>query len=164
MPSWTISTIPEGEDTDESLLIRTIQNIQEIKLDSEPGTYHEYATLNYDILALIIEEVSGEKYEDFISSEILTPLDMQDSFFRTNDEDADKMVRGHKTGFFSPFVYDSPTYYGNTAAGYLVSNTSDLMKWMKNWSIESQDELGLVKDVLNHDVSEKGNYYADWNI
>ena len=57
---------------------------------------------------------------------------MQDSFFRTNDEDADKMVRGHKTGFFSPFVYDSPTYYGNTAAGYLVSNTSDLMKWMKN--------------------------------
>lgn len=164
VPSWTISTIPEGEDIDESLLIRTIQNIQEIKLDSEPGTYHEYATINYDILALIIEEVSGEKYEDFISSEILTPLDMQDSFFRTNDEDADKMVRGHKTGFFSPFVYDSPTYYGNTAAGYLVSNTSDLMKWMKNWSIESQDELGLVKDVLNYDVSEKGNYYAGWNI
>ena len=107
MPSWTISTIPEGEDTDESLLIRTIQNIQEIQLDSEPGTYHEYATINYDILALIIEEVSGEKYEDFISSEILPPLDMQDSFFRTNDEDADKMVRSHKTGFF-PRLYMIP--------------------------------------------------------
>ena len=66
--------------------------------------------------------MTGEKYEDYVTAEILKPLDMQESFFRTNDAGAKKAVQGYKTGFLSPRPYDAPTYYGNTAAGYLVSN------------------------------------------
>lgn len=47
IPSWTISTFSEKEDTDEDLLIRTIQNIKEVKLASLLGTHHEYATTYY---------------------------------------------------------------------------------------------------------------------
>ena len=164
IPVWTISTIPEGEDTDEGLLTKTIQNIKNVKLDSLPGTHHEYATINYDILALIIEEVTGQKYEDYISAEILDSMDMHGSFFRTKDSHTDMTVQGYKTGFLFSLPYNAPTYYGNTAAGYLVSDTSDLMKWMKNWTINSQDTSGLVNYVLEHDVSKTGNYFSGWNI
>ncbi|MBO4750819.1 MAG: beta-lactamase family protein [Lachnospiraceae bacterium] len=164
VPVWTISTIPEGEDYEEGVLVKTVENIKDVKLSSMPGTHHEYATINYDVLALIIENVTGEKYEKYISSEILDPLGMKESFFRTNDACAKNEVQGHKIGFFLPLSNNAPTYYGNTAAGYLVSSSSDLMKWMKNWTTESQDALGLANDVLSHDVSQTDHYFAGWNI
>ena len=166
IPVWTITTIPVGEGTEEGLLEKTIRNIKDVELNSRPGTHHEYATINYDILALILEEAAGEKYEDYVTAEILSPLGMQDSFFRTTDTLGKKAAQGHKTGFFLPLKYNAPTYYGNTAAGYLVSTTGDLMKWLKIWcknSVESQFS-GNVSGALGHDVSKTDHYYAGWNI
>ena len=167
IPEWTITTIPEGEGSEEGLLKRTIQNIKDVKLDSIPGTQHEYATINYDVLALIIEEVTGEKYEDYVTSEILGPLGMDNSFFRISDEDQKKEVQGYKAMFLKPQKFNAPTYYGNTAAGYLVSSTSDLMKWLEVWSEGSKDNspfVNMVDDALSYDVSDTGNYFAGWNI
>ena len=167
IPAWTITTIPAEEGAGEGQLENTIRNIKDAKLNSEPGTRHEYATINYDVLALILEEVTGEKYEDYIWNEILKPLDMQESFFRISDADAKNAVQGHKTAFFLPLRYDAPTYYGNTAAGYLVSSTSDLMKWLEIWCIDSMDSSvfsDLVSVALSHEITDINNYYAGWNI
>ncbi len=164
IPSWTISTIPTGDDSESKLLMHTIQNIKYVKLNNQPGICYEYATINYDILALIIEEITGEKYEDYISDNILKPLEMNGSFFRTNSSGASLIVQGYKTGFLTSQVYNAPTYYGNTAAGYLVSSSSDLMKWMRLWSKNSQDTSDIVKDVFKYNLSESENYYAGWNI
>lgn len=155
IPAWTIDLIPEGTDENNAILTQTIQTIKDIKLNNEPGTVHEYATINYDILALIIEEITGQKYVDYISENILIPLGMNDSFFRA-DDDCSKEIQGYKVGFLQSREYDAPTYYGNTAAGYLVSNTSDLMKWMKS--------VNSLFDFENYEITDTNNYYAGWNI
>ena len=191
IPVWTITTIPEGDATKEGELTKTIENIKDVKLSSKPGTHHEYATINYDVLGLIIEEVTGEKYEDYITAEILKPIGMENSLFRVSDEKKDECVQGYKTMFLKAHPYDAPSYYGNTAAGYLVSSTSDLMKWIEMWSREGygtldysdvgnepieynslekeEKSLGyvfsdIVGETLGHDVSKTDNYYAGWNI
>ena len=164
IPAWTISAIPAGTESDEGLLEKTVQNIKDVKLDFQPGTQHKYATINYDVLALILEKITGEKYEDYVTEHILKPLDMQNSFFRTNDECTDKIVQGYGTVFMKAHSYNAPSYYGNIAAGYLVSSTSDLMKWMKYWGTGSNDSSGLVKAVLKHDVSKSANYFGGWYI
>ena len=164
IPAWTIATIPVGTESDEGLLEETVRNIKNVKLDSLPGTRHNYATINFDVLALILEKITGEKYEDYVTSHILKPLDMHNSFFRTNDECLDKIVQGYRPVFMKAHAYNAPTYYGNTAAGYLVSSTYDLMKWMKYWGTETKDTTGLVKTILNHDVSESDSYFGGWWI
>ena len=164
IPAWTISAIPAGTKSDNNLLEKTIQNIKDVKLDSLPGSQHKYATINFDVLALILEDITGQKYEDYVTENILKPLGMHNSFFRTNDEDIDKIVQGYRPVFMRPKAYNAPTYYGNTAAGYLVSSTSDLMKWMKHWGVNSKDNSGLVDAMLNHDVSKSGNYFGGWWI
>ena len=164
IPAWTISAIPAGTENDEGLLTKTVQNIKDVKLDFQPGTRHNYATINYDVLALTLETITGEKYEDFVTSNILEPLEMQHSFFRTDDECTDKIVQGYRTVFMKAQTYNAPSYYGNIAAGYLASSTSDLMKWMKHWGINSKDSSGLVETVLNHDVSKSDNYFGGWWI
>lgn len=155
IPAWTIDLIPEGTSENNTILTQTIKTIKDINLNNEPGSVHEYATINYDVLALIIEGVTGQKYADYINENVLIPLGMNDSFFRENDE-CSKEIQGYKVGFLQSREYDAPTYYGNTAAGYLVSNTSDLMKWMKS--------VNTLFDFDNYEVTDTINYYAGWNI
>ena len=100
-------------------------------MNNEPGKVHGYATINYDVLELIIEKITGQKFENYMKENVLEALNMQDLFFRTNNFPKE-ITQGNKVDFLKTRPFDAPVYYGNTAVGYLVSNTSDLAKWMKN--------------------------------
>lgn len=167
IPSWSVQFIPEG--TSDDMLEKTIRNISAIKLDTYPGTKHSYATINYDVLALIIEEVTGEKYQDFVTDNILLPLGMRESYFSTGQEEvSDKLAKGYKLFFGKSLEYKAPRYYGNMAAGYLVTNIKDLGFWLN-----AQLGLGYIPDNLrsaiirSHDVDReiagymnKDKYYS----
>jgi CubicO group peptidase (beta-lactamase class C family) len=47
----------------------------------QPGTQWSYSSPGIEILGRLIEVCSGQKYEDFITSRILRPLGMKDTFF-----------------------------------------------------------------------------------
>lgn len=154
IPAWTICLIPSGT-SENTNLYQTIEKIKNIELDNEPGKVHEYATINYDILALVIEEITGQKFEDYMQKNVLEPLEMQNSFFRT-DNFSDEITQGNKVSFLETRTFDAPTYYGNISAGYLVSSTSDLMKWIKN-----------VNNLFDFDefvATNANHYYAGWNV
>ncbi len=155
IPVYTISLIPEGDQSKVSLE-ETIRRISQIKLDNEPGKIYNYATINYDVLALIIEKVTGQKYEDYITDSVLRDVGMTESFFRTIDSDHERIISGRKAGFFGTWNYKAPTYYGNTAAGYLVSNTNDLARWMRYVS------KNIPFDSFP--VSDSNIYYAGWHL
>ncbi len=154
IPTWTICLIPCGTDETGSLY-QTIEKIKNIGLNHEPGKVHEYATINYDILALIIEEVTGQKYENYMKENVLETLNMQDSFFRTNNF-SEEITQGNKVDFLKTRSFDAPAYYGNIAAGYLVSNTSDLAKWMKN--------VNRLIDFDGFTATNANHYFAGWNV
>lgn len=154
IPTWTICLIPSGTNENSSLR-RTIEKIKNIRLNHEPGRVHEYATINYDILALIIEEVTGQKFENYMKENVLEALHMQDSFFRT-DHFSEEITQGNKMDFLKARSFDAPAYYGNIAAGYLVSNTSDLIKWMKN--------VNRLFDFDGFTATNDNHYYAGWNV
>ena len=154
IPTWTICLIPSGTNENSSLR-QTIEKIKNIGLNNEPGKVHEYATINYDILALIIEEVTGQKFENYMKENILKALNMQDSFFRTNNFSGE-ITQGNKVDFLKTRSFDAPAYYGNIAAGYLVSNTSDLVKWMKN--------VNRLFDFDRFTATNANHYYAGWNV
>lgn len=155
IPVWTISLIPEGSEG-EITLEDTVRKIADVKLSHALGEVHEYATINYDVLALIIENVTGQKYEDYITETVLKDVGMNESFFRTSDSDRQRIFTGRKAGFFGMWQYDAPTYYGNTAAGYLVSDTNDLVTWMRY----VREKI----DFNSFQITDANNYYAGWNL
>lgn len=163
IPSWSIKLIPEG--TTENLLDETIHKISDISLDTQPGTEYQYATVNYDVLAKIIEEVTGGTYQDYVTQNILVPLSMTDSYFSTGQEQKpDELTRGYRVFFGKSFQYDAPRYYGNIAAGYLVTNIQDLEHWMN-----AQLGIGDMPDNLrraiqqSHEVNLQTAGYEDVN-
>lgn len=163
IPSWSIRLIPEG--ISDNMLEKTIHNISTITLVTYPGTKHNYATVNYDVLALIIEEVTGQKYQDFVTDNILIPLEMRDSYFSTGQEDiSDKLTKGYKVFFGKSIEYSAPRYYGNIAAGYLVTNVKDLGNWI-NAQLGIGDIPDMLKNAINksHEVDKKTAGYEDAN-
>lgn len=154
IPVWTICLIPSGTQ-ETSDLYQVVEKIKNIKLNHEPGKVHEYATINYDVLALIIQEVTGQKFEHYMKENVLEPLGMQDSFFRI-DHSGSEITPGSKVSFLRAREFEAPAYYGNIAAGYLVSNTSELMKWMKS--------VNHLFDFDGFTATDANHYYAGWNV
>jgi D-alanyl-D-alanine carboxypeptidase len=50
---------------------------------SVPGTSYQFSKSNYTLLGLIIEKVTGELLEDEMRSRILTPLDLNNTYYDT---------------------------------------------------------------------------------
>jgi hypothetical protein len=90
---------------------------------------------------------------------------MTDSYFSTGQEkESDKLTKGYRVFFGRSLEYDAPRYYGNIAAGYLVTNSKDLERW-----INAQMGIGDMPDNLlkaiqqSHQVDIKTAGYEDEN-
>ncbi|WP_342546687.1 serine hydrolase domain-containing protein [Paenibacillus sp. FSL P2-0089] len=148
IPSWSIRLIPEGSGKEQ--LAATIHKMSSLALDTNPGSAYQYATVNYDILAAIIERVTGRSYQDYVTQQILKPLGMNDSYFSTGQEwKPEKLAQGYRVFFGKSMAYDAPRYYGNIAAGYLVTNLKDLQHW-----VNAQMGSGEVPDNLRKAIQQ----------
>ncbi|WP_291567216.1 MULTISPECIES: cyclic peptide export ABC transporter [unclassified Clostridium] len=129
MPFKTIDKIPVSNA--DNALDETVKTLIDIELDSEPGKKFQYATINYDVLGLVIEKVTGMTYEKYIEENILKPMELNNTYMDRSDSMEKDMSKGYKIGFLSARPYDAPIYKGNKPAGYIISNAEDMAKWLK---------------------------------
>ncbi len=129
IPFKTIDKIPVSNE--DNALEETVKTLVDIELDSEPGKKFQYATINYDVLGLIIEKVTGKAYENYIEESVLKPMGLNNTYLFKNEAINEHMASGYKTGFLKPQLYEAPIYRGNKPAGYIISNGGDMAKWLK---------------------------------
>jgi CubicO group peptidase (beta-lactamase class C family) len=98
-------------------------------LDFDPGTKWQYSNTNFQMAALIIEKVTGQKFHDFLWANVITPLRLQGVL--DLDTDRNKLqVRGyerHAGGPLRPAILESPGWY--TGDGGLAMPVSTLLAW-----------------------------------
>jgi len=100
-------------------------------LDFEPGAKYSYSNSNYNLLAYIIEKVSGQSYGDFITGNILGPLHMIHS---GHDAKTNRIIENMASGYEpdNNFGLEKASYLDWTAKtgnGSLYSTVEDLYKW-----------------------------------
>jgi len=61
-----------------------------------PGTKHHYTNTNFIICALIIENVSGMSYAEYMKKEVFTPLGMHDTYIDNKNLILKDRVKGYK--------------------------------------------------------------------
>lgn len=96
-------------------------------LDFQPGERWTYSGLvGHDVVARIIEIVSGQSYDEFIQERIFAPLDMNNTWFNVPEEYADRrvVIQGRN---MDPF-FNRTTNYFSASAG-LNSIAADYMKF-----------------------------------
>ncbi len=118
------------------------QNLGNYKIIGKQGE-HVYANVNYSILGRIIETVSGEKYEKFVSSNIFEPLSMTKSAASLEKAKENGLIEGYENWFginilTNPKFPTSENEWITTAAGYLSSSTNDLGKYLQMYLNDGQ--------------------------
>lgn len=133
------SDAPRGEGAD--MLLKTVEPFVGATLDFAPGTSYAYNNTNYNILGLIIEAVSGQSYEAFMKEQVFEPLGLHETFVYHSEAIATgRMAQGHRHVFFNTFTYDAPIYGGMKPAGFVISSSYDMARWINI-------HLGLVQDI-----------------
>lgn len=79
---WTKELLDEaGRKTDYKYnTVAVIREMAKKQLVFEPGTAFQYG-INHDVLAAVVEIISGQKFRDYVKEHIFDPLDMQDTFY-----------------------------------------------------------------------------------
>lgn len=119
-------TLSEDATSEENIQI-ILEWLYTKKLLFKPGQSHRYSNANYLLLSMIVEQVSGQNYADFISESIFEPLDMNNSGFY--EELMNHPDLAEYTGDVATPI--DPELKGLTqGCGDLVSTAEDMDKWM----------------------------------
>ena len=97
-----------------------------MRVGQEPGAGWRYSGGGFTLLQLVIEEVSGQSFSDYMRDRILRPLDMTHSGYSLADVDPRKLALSYDSdGTASPF-----RSYTALAAASLYSTATDMARFL----------------------------------
>ncbi|MFH1060958.1 MAG: serine hydrolase domain-containing protein [Pseudomonadota bacterium] len=132
IPDSTIMTLPAGDQ--DYALKKTTMGVSGLNLAFIPGSQFSYATVNYDVAAMMLAKVSGQDYADYLAQKVLQPLGLSQTLVGCQAQVATthpQMAAGYKVGFMRPQAYLPPPFRGNFPAGYVISNAQDMARWLR---------------------------------
>lgn len=102
------------------------------KLRFEPGQSWEYSNLNYNVLGLLVQQVTGERFEDYLASRLFAPLEMRRSYTSLATARAAGAASGHYPFLGIPIVSNRFMPYGRAtlpSAG-VWSTAADMSRYL----------------------------------
>ncbi|MCD9185848.1 MAG: beta-lactamase family protein [Pyrinomonadaceae bacterium] len=109
------------------------------------GEDFKYCNTNYSLLAMIVEQVTKQKFQDFVTKNIFEPLEMKQTYFlnpqagnygkipnQTENYIADTEGREYFLPEEIPQYKNAVAMLGLTGAGNIYSTAADLLKWQES--------------------------------
>ncbi len=134
-------------------------------MDFAPGEEWSYNNSAYFILGYIIEQASGETYEDFIEKRIFEPLGMTNSYYGSTSRIIENRAYGYQTnenGYINAEFLSLTQPY---AAGSLMSTVGDLYKWnsaVNDGKLIKKETLDLAFTNYKLNNGDPINYGYGW--
>ncbi|MCB0113264.1 MAG: beta-lactamase family protein [Caldilineaceae bacterium] len=103
---------------------------QQDDVANTPGDAFAYSNTGYDLLGVLIEQVSGETYADFMQENVFAPLKMTHSFAQPKRPRASDWVAHSYTEEDGDIVaYDEDPLDGLNGSGSIYASVDDLFRY-----------------------------------
>lgn len=135
----------------------------EVRLVRPPGTVFMYSNSGYALLELLIQEVTGMDFAEYMENEILMPLGMNKSSFELDNEIVSEVPLGYDLNGNTVSVYRYPY----RASGGLFSTLGDIGTFVASGFSEQAAETVLLQESIDElykpqiSVSGMFGYVAD---
>lgn len=132
-------------------------------LKFEPGSAGDYSNTGYVLLALILEEVTGVRYPDFLRKEIFEPTGMSNTFVISEAEHLGDHGNNYALSYGTTLKvlgFNSLIY----GAGGVASTSNDLMRFtdaLLDHKIIAKETLDLMTKT-HSSIPEYGDYGLGW--
>jgi len=124
-----------------------------IEFVKKPGAEFFYSGGGYTVLQLIIEEVTGRDFSEFMENEVLLSLGMEDSFFSVSSDKKDNIAVP-----YSVYGGKLPVYnFAEKAAAGLYSTVEDLAIFIQHCF-----EMSSAREIMFEPVED--GYGLGWQI
>ncbi|SDY09755.1 CubicO group peptidase, beta-lactamase class C family [Evansella caseinilytica] len=115
-----------------------------VELINEPGTKYYYSGGGYNLLQLLIEEVTGKEFATYMDEAVLTPLGMEDSSFKWIEKLHHRTAKAYNTNLES-----LPNYlFIEKAAAGLYTTIEDLSKFVITEIDNYEDDYFLRQETI----------------
>jgi CubicO group peptidase (beta-lactamase class C family) len=115
----------------DSTLEAHVRALSDVELTHPPGAAYEYSSPNYQVLGLIVQEVSGQPFGQYLQQNIFDPLGMDNSFVsHTQVQREGAMASGHRYWFGRPVAADLPYEEGRLPSASLISSSEDMAHYL----------------------------------
>ncbi|GAA4048200.1 serine hydrolase [Hymenobacter glaciei] len=137
---------------------------------SLPGQRHEYSNMNYALLGLIIEKVSGRSFQQYMAEQVFAPMGMTHSRIGSSEQNEDRVISQYQ--YWGPFaIKRSQVNYSLTAvpAGFICSSAADMGKYVQanlnNGTVGTTNALdsNLMKAMHTPWTKGRAGYAMGWN-
>jgi CubicO group peptidase (beta-lactamase class C family) len=115
----------------------------------KPGESFKYCNTGYSLAAMIVEKVSGQRFQDFVTKNIFEPLEMRQTRFLNPQPGNYKTIPNQTENYIAdtegkeyflpqeiPMYRNAVALTGLVGAGNIHSTTADLLKWQESLRTE----------------------------
>jgi CubicO group peptidase (beta-lactamase class C family) len=131
LPLWPSEIALDDFDDSPDATERQARGLSTLKLKRPVGTKWEYSNYNFNLLGLIVESVSGEKYADYLQKHIFMPLGMTHTFTSKAEAKQHGLAVGYRHWFSLPFpAPDLSIPRSSLPSGQLISSAEDMAHYL----------------------------------
>ncbi|HTI00715.1 MAG TPA: serine hydrolase domain-containing protein [Acidisoma sp.] len=107
-----------------------------VRFTTVPGSRFEYSNLGYALLGQVVEQASGQPFQDFVTETLLQPLGLEMTTFDHATVPAAQMAAGYRVahGEWRALPPSGPGAF--SSIGGVISTGEDLTKWA-SWLCEA---------------------------
>ncbi|WP_261301501.1 serine hydrolase domain-containing protein [Paenibacillus andongensis] len=125
---------PDMTKADQFQALQEIKkSLEQVNLANIPGETYSYHNPNYQYLALLVEQISGQKFAEFLHDHVFAPLGMTNTFSVSTTQQINEnsaIPQGHYLLLGMPIRTDEPLWFIDGPAG-VISTAEDMAKWMR---------------------------------
>ncbi len=164
---------PEDNPWGDRQLALTEEEMDELisagfSMSNIPSITYEYSNTGYALLGRIISKITNQPYQDYIQTEILQPLGMNDTYWEYADVPDDQLASGYRWEDEKwkpePLLHDGA--YG--AMGGLITSIEDFSRYvsfhLSAWPPRNDEENGpLKRSSIREMHTPQHSYLNTWN-
>ncbi|HWC29099.1 MAG TPA: serine hydrolase domain-containing protein [Dehalococcoidia bacterium] len=109
---------------------QAVADMSNVRPNRPVGESFEYSNLNFVVLGLLVEKVSGQTWQDYIQDNIFDPLGMSHSYTSLEAAKANGLTGTHNYVFGFPLDSEAAYLPGLAPTGYLLSTADDMARYL----------------------------------
>ncbi len=154
LAGWRGDDSRTNEDLDRFMLTQK-------DLNFKPGDEYLYCNTGFMLMVNIIEKISGEKFSQWMETNVFKPLGMINTYVEDNYS---RVVRNNATSYNmgKDNEFDRAVeYWGYVGSGNMHSTTDDLLRWLENFSNPKagwESHFKIMQTLDNFNDGRKNSY------
>jgi len=108
-----------------------VRDLRDVEPEGAPGERFRYSNLNAMVLGMVVQEVSGEPYADYLEDHVLEPLGMDSTQARPGTGAEMGLAEGYRLWFGVPIAHGTTRAESAIPLGGISSSVADMSRYLR---------------------------------